>query len=658
MKRIIFDIEADGLIENATKIHCLCWTDFDTGEIGQITNYSDMRKLIVLPENLTVIGHKIITYDVPMLEKFLHIDMSNIRQVDTLVLSQYLFPTMLKHGLEVWGEIFGIEKPEIDIWIDDGTPDFTARMLHRCSEDVKINTKLFEHEIEYLSKIYTNLGDIKKPIAYLGHKAKCAREQEEQKLRIDIEKTKTNLSMLQGKAAEKIEILKTIMPRVKVYQIKSKPKVFNKQDGSISKLGEDWLKFLKKRKLPEYHNGAVKFIKTTKDPNPKSHQQLKEWLFSLGWVPTTFKWVREKDANGVTDYGQPARQIPQLASDDNTGLCQSVKDLFEKESKLEELESLFVINHRIGILEGFLENVDINGFLKAEVSGFTNTLRFTHKKPIVNLPQIPKLYWKEVRECIIAPEGHILCNTDMSGLEDRTKMHYIYFYDPEYVNAMMSEDFDPHLYIAVKAGLLAQEEVDWYKAYEKRKKECEDQKIEFITTPEEKAKHSRIKGIRLKAKKTNFAAIYGAGAPKIAVTANIPLKESVIFYNAYWKVNWSIKKIVENTIVQEMDNGQMWLWNPVAEMWYSLKTMKDIFSTLNQGTGDYAFNVYVKHCRAKGYKICMQYHDEHTSARLIGTEEETKKILNESIRETNEELQLNIQLGISIEFGYNYADTH
>lgn len=654
MKRLIFDIESDGLIENATKIHCLCWHDIDSKESGKITTYDGMMDLLYCNLDLTLIGHNIIRYDIPMLEKFLGADLSNVRQVDTLALSWYLYPKRLIHGLEGWGKDFGIEKPPIEIWIDDGTPEFTDKMLHRCSEDVKINTKLFELEIEYLIKLYEgNIDGVNRLINYLGFKFKCAREQEEMKIRVDLEKCKTNLIFLGGEAQKKIDILRPIMPRVNEYIIRSKPKVMFRKGGSTSTLGTAWFELLKKQGLPDYHNGAIKLVKSTKEGNPGSHDQIKEWLYSLGWIPETFKFVRKKiPGTKLTDYSQPARKVAQVGSDDNTGLCKSVKKLFPVEPKLKHLDSLYTINSRIGNLNSFMESVNEEGFLKAEINGFTNTLRFAHKKPIANLPQIPKLYWKEVRECLITPsDQHILCGSDMSGLEDQTKRHYIYFYDPEYVRTMMSPDYDPHLYIAVKAGIITQEEADRFKKLDKKKERKEK------LTDEENEFYGNIKGLRLKAKKTNFAAIYGAGAPKIAVTANIPLKEGEIFHKTYWEVNWAVKEIANNAIRKSV-NGQSWLFNPISQLWYILKTDKDAFSTLNQGTGAYAFDTWTRYCRIGGHKICLQYHDEHVGPILKGKEEDTKKILLKAIDQTNEELKLNITLGISIAFGESYADIH
>lgn len=656
MNTYIFDIEADELLEKATKIHCFCYYNVDTGESGALTNYEDIFWFLyygMAKGGLTLIGHNIIRYDIPMLEKFLDIDLSGVRQIDTLPLSWYLFPNRPTHGLANWGKDLGIEKPEIEVWQDTGEPDFIPTMVHRCSEDVKINTGVWNIQLDYLQKLYSDRGDYNRAIGYIMFKMQCAREQEEEKFKLDIETAKKNLAMLEAEREKKREVLVEVMPRVNIYKIKSMPKKMQKADGTLSELGRKWYEFLDEHNLSRDTLNAVKYIDHTEPGNPNSHEQIKEWLLTLGWKPRTFTYVRPKvEGTNITDYRKPAKKIPQINNDDRTALCDSVIELFEIEPKLEELDSYYTINNRISYLTGdkgnsFLEKVDSEGFIKAEINGLTNTLRFQHKKPIVNLPQIPKLYWKEIRECLIAPDDdHILCGSDLKGLEDRTKMHYIYFHDPDYVHEMMKPDFDPHLYIALKAGLLTQKEIDFYKNYNPE-----------TAIPENKKEYSRIKGIRLKAKKTNFAAIYGAGIPKLSITAGMTINESTVFHTTYWTVNKGVKDVVSSTIWKTI-NLQKWLWNPVSQLWYSLKTEKDIFSTLNQSTGAYCFDTWVRYCRSFGYKLCMQYHDEHVGKIKKGEEERVGAILRLSIDRANKELQLNVPLDISIDFGRSYADIH
>jgi len=57
----------------------------------------------------------------------------------------------------------------------------------------------------------------------------------------------------------------------------------------------------------------------------------------------------------------------------------------------------------------------------------------------------------------------------------------------------------------------------------------------------------------------------------------------------YWKRNKSILD-VENALKIKQIGTQMWLLNPISKFWYSLRSDKDKFSTLNQGTGSYIFD--------------------------------------------------------------------
>lgn len=469
--RIVLDIESNGLLndpdesKNATKIHCLCWYDIDEGDSGSTTDYSIMIKFLTV-YNLTIIGHKITTYDIPLLEKILGIKVV-ARLIDTLGLSWYLFPKRNIHGLDAWAEDLGLVKPPIDNWSGD-TEEGLTKILHRCQEDVKINTKLFHVCLALLMKIYDgNLLNIGRIMDYISFKLDCAREQEEVKFRLDIELCRKNLEFLVSEKQKKIDILTEIMPPSYKYKVKSKPKEMFKKDGSISSHGQKWLDLLKEHDLPEYHNGALKLVDKTLKGNPNSHTQLKEWLFSLGWKPDEFDYQREIKG----DYKSPVRAIPQIGSKEKPGeLSQSVKDLIEKVPELEELDSYFVLQHRIGILESFLEHVDKNGFVMAQISGLTNTLRFQHSKPIVNLPTTPKKYWEMVRGCLVTPDDkHTLCGWDMSGLESTTQDHYMAFFDPKYVEEKRVPTFDPHLDIAVLSGAMTKDEAEFYKYYDKTK---------------------------------------------------------------------------------------------------------------------------------------------------------------------------------------------
>lgn len=638
----IVDIESDGLVEDATKIHCVSINQIrgDVSKEFTLINYADIAEFFLTEP--CIVGHNIIRYDIPVIEKLLNITVT-ARLIDTLGLSWYLYPDRIKHGLEYWGDDLGVEKPKIADWTNLSVEEY----IFRCEQDREINTRLFNLQVKYLIELYDGDSNlINRLMNYLSFKLSCAREQEEMKWRLDIERCTNNIQFLSQELQIKTDTVRSIMPPVTKYKDVARPKELYKKLKKATKnnpdpqpeltiAGEKWLALLKEMNLPEYHVGTIKVPVSTEPGNPGSHIQLKNWLFSLGWIPETYKYVKDKETGSN-------KKIPQLNTDDS--ICDSVRKLYEKVPDLVALEGLFVLRHRIGILEGFLRDVDKDGFLKAEISGFTNTLRFQHAT-IVNLPAIPKPYWREIRSCLIAPsDDYILCGSDVSGLEDSTKRHYMYYYDPEYVNEMMRPDFDSHIDIALLAKMVNESEALFFKTFDKEK-------------GGDKTEYERIKGIRAKSKKANFASVYGAGPPKIALTANISLSEAKLLHTTYWKRNWSVKRIAANCTIKTIGN-QAWLFNPVSQIWYSLRVLKDSFSTLNQGTGAYCFDSWVRNVRRKGIKMCGQFHDEIITPVLKPLKEETETKLKQAMIETNGELQLNVPLNISVDFGNSYAEVH
>lgn len=638
----VFDIETDGL--NSTKIHCLSVNKFTKGvsTLFTLTDYDSM-KAFLLSEKI-IVGHNIIRFDIPELERILNIKIE-ARLIDTLGLSWYLYPKRNLHGLESWGEDYGVPKPVVEDWVNLPLEVY----VHRCEEDVKINTKMFLESIQYLKELYGSYG-IDRIMDYITFKLQCAREQEAVKWKLDVKLCEETLVKLEEEEKKKYSALEAAIPPNPLFKKVTRPKVPFKKDGSVSAAGERWFKLLTDLGLPPEHDGEVRYQCGEEPGNPGAHAQMKRWLFSLGWQPKTFKFVKEEGK-------REPRKIPQLSNNDNTDLCGSVKALFEKEPALENLQGLFIVRHRIGLLKGFLRDKDENDFLKAEIAGFTNTMRFQHKT-IVNLPTIHKPWGKEIRGCLIAKEGEELCGSDMSSLEDNTKQHYMFYFDPEFVKEMRVPGFDPHLDIALQGDMLTDEEVNFYKWKEgKSPIEKVSERYLQMSEDEQKKEHKRINGKRKESKQVNFSAVYGVGVPKMSLTTGWPQQKSKLMLDIYWKRNWAVKKIAESCTVKTVWD-QMWLWNPVSNMWYTLRFEKDKFSTLNQGTGVYCFDRYVSQARRRGLVLCGQFHDEGIFPRPVGMREDTKRILNESIKAVNDELKLNIELSISMDFGNNYAEIH
>lgn len=183
------------------------------------------------------------------------------------------------------------------------------------------------------------------------------------------------------------------------------------------------------------------------------------------------------------------------------------------------------------------------------------------------------------------------------------------------------------------------------------------EQLKALPREEQEALYNKISAVRKVYKATNYAATYGAGANRIALTAGCSPKRGEKLVGSYWKRNWSVRAIADEQIVKTC-NGKKWLFNPVSRLWYVLRYEKDRFSTLNQGTGVWCFDQWVKHIKAGGVPVIFQAHDEVCCLVRKGKRDKLSKFLKKCIADTNEELKLNRELDISIDYGDNYSQIH
>ena len=613
----VFDIETDGLLDELTKIHVMSWSN-DMGEVKHTHDYDEMRYVLLNSE--TLVGHNIIRFDIPAIEKVLGIEVK-ARLIDTLALSWYLHHDRMKHGLEGYGEDYGVPKPVIKDW-NTLTPQEYA---HRCDEDVKINNRLWRDLSMKLDKLYKDAEEDKdRLIDYLTFKLDCAKEQETLRWKLDVGKAQAAYDEIMALKVEKVEQLADAMPKRILTRIATRPKRDKyKKDGNLSSDWEKWIDLCLQYRQPET---TIKFVVKTGEErgNPNSNDQVKDWLNSLGWNPRTYKFTRNK----VTG---DEKQIAQVRN--NGELCSSVKELAEVDPAVDLLDGLTVLTHRAGILKSFLE-CHKDGWLEASVAGLTNTFRFKHYRPLVNLPGVDKPYGDVIRGCLTCPDGYVLAGADMTSLEDTTKRHYMKPLDPDYVEAMSREGFDPHLDLALHAGVITQDDIDKHNSGERS-----------------------LKALRKNYKVVNYSATYGVGAPKLARETGMTKGEAKTLLEAFWSRNWAIERVAKNLRVRELFGG-MWLKNPVSGFWYSLRSDKDRFSTLNQSTGVFCFDTWVSLCRAEGIKSIGQFHDEIIALVKEGEEGDVEKIMHSAAVKLNDKVKLNVPLGTDVQFGKTYADIH
>lgn len=616
----VVDIEGDGL--QASKLHCMAATN-ETGTFST-TDYEEMIGMLEGAD--VIVGHNFERWDKPTAERILKTEIK-ARIVDTLALSWILFPDRHKHGLESWGEDFGVPKPDIEDW-HTLTPE---EYLHRCQEDTKINWLLWQLCWKKLTSLYDNEEDIWRYLDYIEFKMGVAALKERNRWRLDKELASKTLAVMEEEQRSRLDKLSTVMPKVPIIKERTYPAKPLKKDGTLSEHGKKWVALCEEKGLPRTYKEPIEVIVGYDDPNPGSVQQVKSWLTSLGWRPRTFKYVKDDKS----DFKSKPRAIPQISKtpQEGGGICSSISDMFEKYPELEVLDGLSVLTHRKSVVKGFLENVDEEGYLQAKIQGLTNTLRVQHAV-IVNLPRIDRRYGQEIRGSLVADKGTVLVGSDLSSVEDRVKQHFAFKFDPEYVERVNVPGYDPHLRIAVLGDMLTEDQAEAYKKGDKQ-----------------------YKPIRDIAKNVSYSGQYGAGPPKMALTGGFSLELAKKLHAAYWKENWFIKAVAEEQKVKTIDD-QMWLLNPINGFYYSLRNEKDIFSTLVQGTATYCFDIWVGFTLQEYDGIIGDFHDEQ-----IYRIEESKapwlaEVIEESMQKTNEYLNLNRVLGCETQTGTRYSDIH
>lgn len=632
-REIIFDIEADDLLPGVTKMHVVSWQE-RMDNCPKSSPSEDAFEQVFDCDLL--IGHYILGYDLKAIKKLFGIEPpENVLPVDTLALSWYLDQDRSSYGLESYGETFGIPKPKIKDWKDLTYEEY----MFRCERDVEINTRQWKRCRAKLVALYgtDEHGNLSKEalrlIRYVNYKLQSIVDAAEQRIRIDQPKAVALRDKLTVLRDNKYEELEKAMPRHAITKRVLKPKNIYKKDGTLSEAGKRWFGHLGAAKLPKNTEGPINVICDWEDGNPGSHQQIKDWLYSLGWEPRTFKFNRQADGS--------EKAIPQVRKDGE--LCESVRELIEEDPAIEQLDGLTVLNHRLGVVQGFLDcAVEEDGkyWVELGVSGFTNTFRFKHVKPIANMPGVDKPYGKDIRGLIIAPDDNtILVGSDMVSLEDTTKRHYMQPIDPDYVAEMQVEGFDPHLNLAMFDGQCTQEEIDAY-------------------NEDDPSVVARLKPLRKSYKATNYSATYGIGKAKLARDLKCSVASAALLLEAFWKRNFAIKKVVEAVETKTLKDGSLWLFNPVSGFWMPLRARKDIFSTLNQSTGVFVFDTWLAHVLKQGIPVILQYHDEFLGYLPRDAEEEYKGKIKAATDKLNESLQLNVPILSDTNFGDTYAECH
>lgn len=671
---ICADIEAKDLLKglkDETDFHILSvgYKNSEGKWIIKSTNKrEDIIKVFCNPDNIIVM-HNGRRYDKIAIEIMFKVTVT-ATIIDSLSLAWYLDPNRAKlgkkYGLEAFGEDFGFPKVKVD---ESEWKTMTyARAEERCTQDVYINILLWEKLLIKLNLIYEDdLVNRDRIVKLLNWIMDCSYKQEENGIAVDVEKTEKTLLYFEDLKEEKINLLIEAMPPTPIKVKRLKPKNMFKKDLTLSVAGTKWMSLLERCGLSEDYDGIIEETVSIEPANPNSVQQKKEWLYSLGWKPETLKHNRNKDTNEV-------KIVEQIMTEDKM-LCPSVLKLAKKEPAIDELNNLTVLTHRIGLLKGFLKNMDENNILHQGLTQLAVSLRWQHGK-IVNLPRYTGKGdlrdGKWIRECLIAGEGKKIVQSDLSGIESRTSDHYTFFINPERIKKTQMPFFDPHTEISVSSGLMTSDEevffifkgakkedpsIDVETFSELYKPTDEVRRLLSLPDQEQSTLLSKIKNARSKGKTTNYSSLYLVGAETLSRTLDISKKEAQQLIDSYWDIHFAVKEATENFKTKVVE-GETWIWNPIARFWVICRNLKNKFSVVNQSSAVYCFNMWVWNCTNMGIFPVIQSHDDLGCVVLESDVEKTEAIIREAMVRTNKQLKLNVELACETQVGYNLAETH
>ena len=394
--KVVFDIETT---MTADKIWCIVCKHNDTYYQFRQDKLHRFEEFIKQTDE--VIGHNIIGFDIPVINKIFGYDLfKHCKITDTLILSRLLSPMIEGgHSLKNWGIKLGQNKIAFEQF-----DFFSEEMLTYCRNDVDLTQKLYK----FLIKRTEDFGE---SIELEHDVAKIIQKQHERGFKIDI----VEANMLQAKFQEDMNILQSkvreTFPPLKI-ETEFIPKSNNKTRGYVK---------------------GVPFIKVKyKEFNLGSRQQIAERLVMLGWKP------KKKTEKGHTIVDEK--------------VLSQIKNIPEADL----IKKFLTLQKRIAQVNSWIEATREDGRVHGKViTNGTITGRMSHQSP--NMAQVPAVYspyGKECRELWVVNNKYKLVGVDASGLELRMLAHYMN--DKDYIHEIVNGDI--HTTNQIAAGLESRDE--------------------------------------------------------------------------------------------------------------------------------------------------------------------------------------------------------
>jgi DNA polymerase I-like protein with 3'-5' exonuclease and polymerase domains len=395
--RLVFDLEANGLLYEASRIHCIVCKDIDTGTVHTFEPSKVEQGLKFLMQADLVIGHNVIGYDLALAKK-LHpwFSIARERVVDTLVLSRLIYTDLSdrdhqarvemegklygSHSLKAWGFRLGILKDDYT----GGFEEFSDEMLAYNVQDVAVTERLYDKLIKH-EALSERANVLEHQVAHI------VAQQERRGFLFNMKAAEELTARLQIRRGELEAKLQDTFAPWEEYVETFTPKVNNKKMGYVKGVPVD------------------KYKTTVFNPGSRHHIANRLKAFH-NWKPKEF-----------TPDGRPKVDESVLGK------------LDYPEAKL--LTEYLLVQKRLGMLaEGnnaWMKMVKADGRIHGEI--ITNgavTGRATHRNPnVAQTPAVGAPYGKECRTLFRAADNRVLVGVDMSGIELRMLASFMSAYD-------------------------------------------------------------------------------------------------------------------------------------------------------------------------------------------------------------------------------------
>jgi len=410
-KRLLFDIETDGLYEKVATVWCMVTQDVDTNEVLCYSDYDDRLPnldigLAALHAADVLIGHNFINYDISVLGKLRGWSpLPHQRLLDTWIMSMVnRYRRDHLHGLGGWGQHLESPKGKYDDWTK-----YTRNMLKYCIQDVALNVKVYHAVAQEANKISRRYPLYAKGLEVEMKFAQIEAEISHTGWRFDMPAAEALMLRLETRMAIIEQTLEPIIgARCIAIDGKSefKTPIWTKSGNyainTVKHFGYPIEAGLDERPLEgpysrvEFVQGKLGTITVVRD-----------YLYSIGWVPD--EWNTEKVGNKWINT------TPKMSDT-------SLSILGEGGTMVSEY---YTIRARKGILEGWIKAASVDGRLHGNMwTVGTPTFRCRHEV-VANIPSVDAPYGPEMRSLLIAEEGCSLVGADSSGNQMRGLCHLL-----------------------------------------------------------------------------------------------------------------------------------------------------------------------------------------------------------------------------------------